>query len=426
MNGIGRIGFMQRMTEIKEQVLSSQGSYVKDSLKLNSGNRLLSISEDPEAVKKISSYSGDLVEAQEQAGVKKSISSLLEISESAISSIKDILDDIHNDALSASNTTTNATDRVTYANLVKTSTENIYRLANSKINGQFLFSGKQSDKKTIDFNPNDIFFQSKYLEGKADQGVKDIYGLNSSVTLDTLFNSQAKSATISSNSPANPSITSTSDIRLIIEDGTGKVFDTGNISLPAGTAMFPPALPNVISIINAAANAVGVQGSIAQESPAGFLKFDTSLITGSKNNQSASITLSNGTTSGSALSDFKITAQKAQGTSQNLQDALHELYKAYLANDVAGIKVATIDIEANITRAIDKQTLAGTIKNTIDNSRISDEDQADSIKLQKSTLEDIPSAEALVSVNKSKLVLDSVLRNANSLSSANIFNFLSF
>lgn len=426
MNGIGRIGFMQRMTEIKEQVLSSQGSYVKDSLKLNSGNRLLSISEDPEAVKKISSYSGDLVEAQEQAGVKKSIGSLLEISESAISSIKGLLDDIHSDALNASNTTVNATDRATYANLLKTSSENIFRLANSKVNGQFIFSGKQTDKKTIDFNPDNIFFQNKYLEGKADQGPKEIYGLNSSVTLDTLFDSQAKPATISSSSPANASITSNSDIRLVIEDGTGKVFDTGNINLPAGTAMFPPALPNVVNIINTAANAVGVVGSIAQESPAGFLNFNTSLITGSKNNQSASITLSNGTTVGSALSDFKITAQKSQGESQNLQDALHELYKAYLANDVAGIKVATVDIEANITRAIDKQTLSGTIKNVIDNSRINNEDQADSIKLQKSTFEDIPSAEALIDVNKSKLVLDSVLRNAASLSNANIFNFLSF
>ncbi len=33
MTGIGRVGFMQRMTNIKEQVLASQGNYVEDSLK---------------------------------------------------------------------------------------------------------------------------------------------------------------------------------------------------------------------------------------------------------------------------------------------------------------------------------------------------------------------------------------------------------
>ena len=58
MTGIGRVGFMQRMTNIKEQVLLSQSTYVEDSLKLNSGNKILRISDNPAAVKKINEYSG--------------------------------------------------------------------------------------------------------------------------------------------------------------------------------------------------------------------------------------------------------------------------------------------------------------------------------------------------------------------------------
>jgi flagellin-like hook-associated protein FlgL len=426
MTGIGRVGFMQRMTNIKEQVLLSQGSYVEDSLKLNSGNKILKISEDPAAVKKINEYSGNILEAKQKSSVKSTVESLLDISETAISDIKNILDDIKTDALSASNATANDVDREAYADVLLASTENLFRLANSKVNGQFIFSGKQSDKKTIDFNPDNLFFQNQYLEGAVDQGPREIYGTDSSITLDDLFNSNAAPAIISSKSAANATITSNSDIRLVIEDGNGKVFDTGNINLPAGTAMFPPALPNVVGIINASANAVGLTGSIARENPVGSIEFNTSLITGNKSNKSAAISIANGTTVGSALNDFKITAHKTNGESQNLQNTLAELYKAYIANDVVGIRTAMVDLDANVSRAINKQTLTGELKNKFEESRIRDEDQIDSLKLKKSSLEDIPTAEAIVNANQSKLVLDNVLRNASSLSNANIFNFLSF
>lgn len=426
MTGVGRVGFMQRMTNIKEQMLLSQGSYVEDSLKLNSGKKILKISDDPAAVKKINEYSGNILEAKEKSSVKSTVESLLDISETAISDIKKILDDIKTDTLSASNATANDADREAYADVLLASTENLFRLANSKVNGQFIFSGKQSDKKTIDFNPDNLFFQNQYLEGATDQGPREVYGTNSSITLDDLFNSTASPAIISSKSAANATITSNSDIRLVIEDGNGNVFDTGNINLPAGTAMFPPALPNVVGIINASANAVGLVGNITKENPVGFLEFNTSLITGNKSNKSAAISIGNGTTLGSALNDFKITAHKTNGESQNIQNTLAELYKAYVANDVVGIKTAMVDLDANVSRAINKQTLAGELKNKFEESRIQDEDQIDSLKLRKSSLEDIPTAEAIVNANKSKLVLDNVLRNASSLSNANIFNFLSF
>lgn len=426
MTGIGRVGFMQRMTNIKEQVLLSQGSYVEDSLKLNSGKKILKISDDPAAVKKINEYSGNILEAKEKSSVKSTVESLLDISETAISDIKKILDDIKTDTLSASNATANDADREAYADVLLASTENLFRLANSKVNGQFIFSGKQSDKKTIDFNPDSLFFQNKYLEGATDQGPREIYGTDSSITLDDLFNSTAAPAIISSKSAANATITSNSDIRLVIEDGNGNVFDTGNINLPAGTAMFPPVIPNVIGIINASANAVGLVGNIAQENPLGFLEFNTSLITGNKSNKSAAISIGNGTTLGSALNDFKITAHKTNGESQNIQNTLAELYKAYVANDAIGIRTAMVDLDANVSRAINKQTLAGELKNKFEESKIRDEDQIDSLRLRKSSLEDIPTAEAIVDANKSKLVLDSVLRNASSLSNANIFNFLNF
>jgi len=426
MTGIGRVGFMQRLNGIKEQVLSSQSSYVEDSLRLNSGNRILRISEDPAAVKKINEYSGNILEAKEKSSVKSTVESLLEISETAISDIKRLLDDIRTDTIAASNATANDADREAYADVLQATTENIFRLANSKVNGQFIFSGKQSNRKTIEFDPNNIFFDNQYLEGFTDQGAREIYGTTSSITLDSLFNSQSAPAIISSNSTANATITTNSDIRLVIEDGSGQVYDTGDINLPAGTAMFPPALPNVIGIINSAANAVGVVGNVVQENPAGFLEFNTSLITGSKNNRSAAISLGNGTNPGSALNDFKITTHKANGESQSLQNTLSDLYKAYIANDVTAIRIAMVDIDANITRAIDKQTLTGELKNKFEESRIRDEDQIDALKIRKSSLEDIPTAEAIVDANKSKLVLDSVLRNASYLSNANIFNFLSF
>ncbi|NQY79603.1 MAG: hypothetical protein HRT47_04755 [Candidatus Caenarcaniphilales bacterium] len=424
MSGIGRISFIQGFSDVRENILRSQSSYVTSSLQLNSGERILEISEDPEAVKELTVLGNQVLESEEIAGIKSSTESLLEISERAIGDIKNLVDQIKTDALFASNTTANAKDREAFGDVLQSTVENIFTLANSRLNGQYLFSGKQSDKKTVDFDENDIFANIQYLEGEQDAGPKELYNLQSSVRLDTIFNSTAAPAVIQSSNAVTLPITDGGDIRLVINDGNGNVYDTGDINIPAATNP----IANVITIINGAVNAAGLQGAIVQENPVGSLEFNTSLITNSINNESASITISNGSTvnATTVLEDFNIIGQKATGESQSLQDTLEDLFNAYNANDVDSIRASIVDIDANLERLVGKQTLTGTLINQFQDSRFADEDRVTSLKLKKSAVQDMPIAEAIVEANQAKLIMDTLLRNATTVVNASIFNFVNF
>ncbi len=424
MSGIGRISFIQGFRDVRENILASQSSYVNSSLQLNSGERILQISEDPEAVKELTILGNQVLEAEEVSSIKSSTESLLEISERTVGDIKNLVDQVKTDAIFASNSTANAKDREAFGEVLLSTIENIFNLANSRLNGQYLFSGKQSDKQTVSFDENDIFGNTQYLEGAANGGPRELYNLQSSITLDTIFNSTSAPATIQSSAPVTIPITDGGDIRLVINDGNGNVYDTGDINIPDGTTP----IANVITIINTAANAAGIQGSIVQENPVGSLEFTTSLITNNIDNQSASITISNGTTVNNTtiLEDFNIIGQKAKGESKNLQDTLESLFNAYNANDVDAIRASITDLDANLERLVGKQTLAGTLINQFQDSRFADEDRTTSLKLKKSAVQDMPIAEAIVEANQAKLIMDTLLRNATTVVNASVFNFVNF
>lgn len=424
MSGIGRISFSQGFANIKENILSSQNSYVRTSLQLNSGERFLEINENPEAVKELTILGNHILEAEEISAVKSSTESLLEISERAIGDIKNLVDQIKTDAIFASNSTSNAKDREAFGEVLASNVENIFSLANSRLNGQYLFSGKQSDKQTVSYDESDIFSNIQYLDGAADAGPRELYNFQSSITLDTIFNSSPAPATIKSSAAVTIPINDGGDIRLVINDGAGNIYDTGDINIPLGTAP----LANVISIINTAANNAGINGSVVQENPAGILEFTTDLITDSIDNQSTSITISNGTTinNTTVLEDLNIIGQKAKGESKNLQDTLKDLYNAYNTNDIEAIRSSITDLDANLDRLIGKQTLTGTLINRFQDSRFADEDRSSSLKVKQSAIKDIPIAEAIVEANQAKLIMDTLLRNATTLVNASIFNFVNF
>ena len=426
MSGIGRIGFLQGFNEVRSSLLSSQSSYIRSSLQLNSGEKILELGDDPKAVKQITELGNRINEAEEQSGVKGNVESLIEISERTISDIKNLVDQVKTDALFASNTTVNAKDREAFGEVLDSTAETIFRLANSQLNGQYIFSGKQSDKQTIKFDPNNIFNNNQFLEGELDSGPRQIYGMQSSVGLETIFNSTPGPAVVSSSAAITIPITLGGDIRLVVNDGNGNTIDTGDINIPGGTTP----IANVIAIINGAANTAGLNGTIVQENPpaSGILEFNTSLITGSTDNEAASITISNGTTVNqpSVLDDLNIIAQKQKGTSQNLQNTLEQLQQAYFANDVERVRSLMVDVDANLERLIGKQTLAGNLLNDFKDSRTADEDQVTSLKLKRSALQDMPIAEAIVEANQSKLVMDTLLRNSTTIVNASIFNFVNF
>ena len=46
MSGIGRIGFLQGFNEVRSSLLSSQSSYIRSSLQLNSGEKILELGDE--------------------------------------------------------------------------------------------------------------------------------------------------------------------------------------------------------------------------------------------------------------------------------------------------------------------------------------------------------------------------------------------
>jgi flagellin-like hook-associated protein FlgL len=415
---IGRTSFMQRFNHSKDNVLESQSTYTTDSIKLNSGQRNLTLYEDPQASYSVSSLSGQVVNLETRISQREIAKSTLEVSETLLSDMKDILDVVKADIITGSSTQSNAKDREVFGNKLRTLTENFYQLANTRVNDKYIFSGIQSDTKTLDFDPQDVFNNPEFMEGEDYLADKDLYGTPTSVNLERALNTEAEHASVTGSAPAVP-ITFNGDVRFIIKDGTGQGYDTGDINLTAGDN-----LAAVITKINTAANAAGIPGALAEEDPVGFLKINNGLIEGSVANNESNLTVIAGTTPSNVLTDLGLREQKSQGESPSIPTMLGDLYEAYITDDPERIRLSLVDVNTNIERLLSTQSLTGNLSNRLEQTKAKEQDLLDKKQIDKSDVEDISASEAIIASNQSKLVLDNVMRYTPQIMNASIFQFI--
>ncbi len=417
MSQLGRLGSTQKFSLAQENVLLNQQHLFEDSQRMNSGKRRLSLYEDPAAALRSQTYSSLISRNEHLASLRSASQSELEVAETGLSGIQEILSKMKQDAVLGTNATMGSAERTALAEQVRNQGMNIVQLLNSKIGNKYIFSGVSSDQKTITMQDGADFMSATYRGGQGDLAERKTAGLQTSVNLTELLTADAATASVTG-SRLNP--VATGQMRLIVDDGNGNIIDTGNISFNGSN------LASIISRINNAYTAAGGSGTIAQQQPSGYLNLDTALITGDTKNSQARITIKEGTTVGTALTATGLSVGTYRGTDGSLLDTISRLEAGYRLNDRSIISNAQRDLDANISRIMNKRAELGHLSKRVDAMLDLEGAELDDLTLRRSQNDDIPVAEAINALTKAQNALNSTLDVSSRLFSQNVFDFLTF
>jgi flagellar hook-associated protein 3 FlgL len=413
---IGRISSLQRFTAGRDNVIRNQTSFAKDTMRLNTGQRLLNNYDKLGGAKDLINVTGRIQYFNQLSETNSKAYTELELAESAINSMKNIMDQIKADALQGSNGTFGEEELAILGNQLRGLGENIYQLANSKLGNKHLFGGIQSDKPVISFVPDDLFGNAIYKSGEAELGERSVNGINSSVSLGSIFNRNADTAKFLGTSFTSP-LAANAEINLVVNDGSRDI-NVGDVVLDAGDDVI-----DIVTKINNAFLAAGGLGSIV-ENQSGALSFNTSFINGNIANADAAIIISPGANLPNSLSSLGLNTISAKGVSKDLRQTLNELDSAYNSGDNSRIRAVLVDIQENIDRLIDTHSKLGDLVSKFDDARNKATEIKESLMIDQANIARLPVAEAIQKVTASQAVLNSTMDAATKLMSQNIFDFI--
>lgn len=417
MNLIGRISSLQRYSAGRDNTVRNQSIFARDSVRLNTGQRLLNNYDQLGGAKELVNVTGRVNYYTQLSETNGKAATELELAESSLVNMKEILDQIKTDALQGANETLGEEDLEILGSQLRNLGENVYQLANTKLGNKYLFGGVQTDKKVITYVPDDLFSNAEYKEGNSDIKEREVNGIQSSVGLGAMFNQNSAPATYTSSVLTVP-LAANAEFNLVVNDGTQDI-NVGDISLTTGDS-----LTDIVTKINTAFTAAGGSGSIVQAS-GGALEFDTSLITGSVDNADSAIIISPGATLPDSLSDLGLDTVSLSGTSKDLRQALNDLDSAYNSNDSARVRIALVDIQANIDRLVDSHSKLGDLVAKFNDATEKTTETKEALSIDQSDIAKLPVAEAIQKVSASQAVLNATMQSASQIMRQNIFDFLS-
>jgi flagellar hook-associated protein 3 FlgL len=417
MSLIGRLSSLQRFDRGRNQVTQSQTLFAEHSTRLNTGQRLIHNYDSLSTGKDLVQVTGKILEYDNLAGHQAKAVTELELSESALNNIKELMDEIKADALQASSGTSSDADLGVFGEQLRTFGENIFQLANSKIGNKFLFAGVQSDLKVITHFAGATFANAVYKEGVSDLGERKVGEIESSVGLSEVFTTSSRSAQHAGSSFLAP-LTANADFRLIVNNGIEDI-NVGNISLSAGDSM-----ATVINKINTAFNAAGGEGSIVTNG-GGYLQFDTALISDSIDNGRAAIIISQGDNLPNSLGELGLTKSNNQGTSANLISMLANLEAAYNSGDNEAVSRVLIDIEDNLDRVTNAQSKLGDLVSRLNLATEKNTEKKSGYEIKQADIAKIPVAEAIQKVSAAQAALAANIKASAAILGQNIFDFIS-
>ncbi len=395
----------------------NQQALFEDTQRMNLGKRRLSLYEDPMAALQSQQLSSAISRNTHLEEIRATSKSELEVAESSLAGIQDILGKMKQDAVQGTNGTMGASERATFAENIRNQGLNIIQLLNSKIGNKYIFSGINSDEKTVSLQDGADFRSATYRGGESILAERQVMGLQTSSNLTDLLTSDAASATVTGTG-LNP--VATGQIRLLVDDGAGHIIDTGDINFNGSN------ISTIITRINTAFTNAGGTGTIARQSPVGHLNLDTSLVSGNSANSQARITVKPGTTVGTALTNIGLSVGNYRGADGSLLQTISKLEAGYRLNDTSIISSAQTDLDANISRVLAKRTELGHLSKRVDAQIDFEAAQKISLQVKRSNNDDIPVAEAINAITKTQNALNSTMDISSKLFSQNVFNFLTF
>lgn len=414
---LGRLSSLQRFNESKDHIVLNQGQFAEHTMRLNTGQRLLNNYDDIDGSKDLIQVTGRIEHAKKVSENYSKAATELELAESALGNMKDILDQIKTDALQGGSDTTARGDLEILGVQLRSLGENLYQLANTKLGNKFIFGGKQSDLTVVDYVPNGLFNSANYKEGQTDLGERFVENIQSSINLQDIFSKTAQAASYTGTVFTSP-LAANAELNLVVNDGKNDI-NLGDIAFASGDT-----ITDVVNKINTAFTTAGGSGTIVSNN-AGKLAFTTSTISGSIDNASAAIIINPGNTLPNSLSSLGLRADTAKGTSGDIREALAKLDTAYNTNDTEAIRTTLIDVQENLDRLINAQAKLGDLVKKFNSGEKKNLDNVDALKTDQANVAKIPVVDAIQKVSVAQTVLNSSLQASAAMLKMNIFDFIS-
>ena len=416
MLNVGRISTGQKYGGATDSIHRNQLKFSQSSLQMNTGQRMLNNYSQYNGTRDLSEITGTLAQKVQKVENYQLASTELGLAETALNNMKDLLDNIKVDALQASNDTYGPDDLAILGDQLRNLGENVYLISNIRLGDKYIFGGLQSDKKVIDFSSGDLFGNAVYKEGFAELGARKTEEIQSSVSLQDLFSTNAAPAQMQGTPFITPLLAG-GQINLTVNDGAQDIY-IGDITFGVGDT-----IPIIVGNINAAFNAAGGIGSIAQDG-GGFLEFDTSLVTGNVANSAASIIVSDGLTMPGTLNVLGLQAATITGTSKDLRQTLGELDSAYFSGDNQRVRNSLADLQANIDRLVATVSEIGNLNKQFNEQVDRESFNKENMELRKADISQISIAEAAQNLNEAQTILGYTMQFGSRIMQQNIFDFI--
>lgn len=174
-----RISTSQTFTQGSNSILSNQAKVNETQLKLSRGERILKPSDDPIGSAVMLDLQKQIDNSMQYIQNGETAKTRLELEESALANVTDILQRVRDLSLQAANSTLNSTDRQAITVEIEERLKELVGLGNSQLaNGEYLFSGFKSNVKPFTADGTGT------ISYAGDQGVLNV-NVNSSVQVES-------------------------------------------------------------------------------------------------------------------------------------------------------------------------------------------------------------------------------------------------
>lgn len=401
---------------LSRNIMSNQSEIYKLSQNINTGLKFNTPYDDPVGIIGSIDTKGRILSNDQSIRDRNTAVSELEAQEIALRTINDVTDRIHEIAIRSGNASSSADERTLMKDEVRTLGETIIQLVNSKVGSKYIFSGEQSNLQTLRLNSGAPFSDAVYKHNQDNELQRQVGGIPASVDIQDALISNADDAVLVNN-VINPIAAISGDMDFEINDGSGNTYSfTASITLGDDLA-------TIIATINTAYTAAGGPGTIAKESPAGYLTMDTGDITGSSPNSTARITLLNSSTTG-LTNQIGVNKQNYIGKEQGLLRTLADLETALSANDDAGIRDLLDTLKFN-ERQVNKATSKiGLLVAQAERFNSAGEDLDLKLQSDLSLQQDVDMIEANIKLANAQVALQTSVQTASNFFSQSISDFL--
>jgi len=401
---------------LSRNIFSRQGEIFKLSQQLNSGLKFNNAYDDPVGIIGSVDTKGRILSNNQATRDRNTAISDLEAQEIALRTINDLMDRVHEIAIRGSNASASEDERILLKDEVRSIGETIIQLTNSKVGSKYIFSGSQSNLQTLRLNNGAPFDDVVYKHNQDNNKQREITGLPVSVDLKDVLVSASGNAVLGNN-VVNPIAPVTGDMDFEIHDGSGNIF-TFSANINAGDG-----LADIINKINTEYNTSGGPGTIASESPAGYLKIDTGNIPGSSANSNARITLLKTSTT-ELTNQIGVNKQNYVGKEQGLLKTLADLELALGANDDSGVR-NTLDLLKFNSRELNKTiSRLGLLVAQAERFNYAADDLDIKLQSDLSIQQDLDMIDANIRMSNAQVALQTSVQSASNFFSQSITSFL--